>query len=71
MGYDDAQREALRATLEACGAEVVVAGTPVDLAAALGLRIPVVRARYEYASVGSPGLGESVDALLASQGLGQ
>ncbi len=66
VGYDGAQLEGLRQTLEAADAEVVVSGSPFDLAARLGLSKPVVRARYEYADAGSPGLGELVDDFLAS-----
>ena len=66
MGYGDAQRAALRETIEASDAEVVVAGTPIDLAGVLGLTKPVVRARYELEEVESPGLGGVIDAFAAS-----
>jgi predicted GTPase len=66
VGYDAAQLEGLRQTLEAADAEIVVSGTPFDLAARLGLSKPVLRARYEYADASSPGLGELVDDFLAS-----
>jgi predicted GTPase len=66
MGYGEAQRAALRATIEASDAEVVVTGTPIDLAALLGLTKPVVRVRYELEEVESPGLGAAVDAFFAS-----
>jgi predicted GTPase len=65
LGYSADQRAALAATLDAAPADAIVAGTPVDLAALLGLRLPVVRARYEYADVGERGLGGHVDAFLA------
>jgi predicted GTPase len=65
LGYSAAQRAALAATLNATPADVIVAGTPVDLAALLPLRLPVVRARYEYAEASERGLGEIVDAYLA------
>jgi predicted GTPase len=65
MGYDGPQRTALAETIARSGAEVVVAGTPIDLAAALpGLVLPVVRARYAFEETESPGLGELVDAFL-------
>ena len=66
MGYGEAQRAALRATIEASDAEVVVAGTPIDLAAVLGLTKPVMRVRYELEEVDEPGLGAVVDAFAAS-----
>ena len=52
MGYGPAQRAALARTLEAVPAELVVSGTPLDLARLLGLAKPVVRARYAYADAG-------------------
>ena len=65
MGYGAGQRDALRRTIEASGAECVVSGTPMDLRAELDLEIPVVRARYSYADADSPGLGDLVDDFLA------
>jgi predicted GTPase len=65
LGYSESQRAALRDTIESSAAEVVVAGTPIDLAAVLGLRKPVVRARYELEDVDEPGLGAIVDEFLA------
>lgn len=65
LGYSAAQRELLAQTLNAASADVIVTGTPVDLAALLPLRLPVVRARYEYAEASEPGLGAIVDAFLA------
>jgi predicted GTPase len=44
---------------------VVVAATPLDLAALIALEKPVVRARYEFADAGEPTLGSLVDAFLA------
>lgn len=71
LGYDDAQRAALRATIEASAAELVVAATPIDLAAVLGLAKPVVRVRYELEEVEEPGLGAIVDAFAAAQRRGE
>lgn len=62
MGYDDAQLDALRRTIEASPAEVVISGTPIDLARLVRLRKPVVRARYDLADDGE--LGALVDAAL-------
>jgi predicted GTPase len=69
VGYSPAQLDALRRTIEATAAEVVVAATPVDLAALLGIAKPVVRARYEFQDLDSPGLRGSVEHFLASRGL--
>jgi len=64
MGYSAAERAALAATIEASRAEVVVSGTPHDLAQLLGLSKRVVRARYEFAEAETPGLWEEVEAFL-------
>jgi predicted GTPase len=66
-GYGDAQREALRRTIEASDAELVVAGTPIDLAAVLGLAKPVVRVHYELEDLDRPGLGALVDDFVAAR----
>ena len=47
--------------------EVVVCGSPIDLAALLDLDRPVIRARYTYQEVDEPGLGALVDAFVASR----
>jgi predicted GTPase len=70
MGYGEAQREALRRTIEDSAADVVVSGTPIDLAAVLRLTKPVLRVRYELEEVGEPGLGAIVDAFLAAHRAG-
>jgi predicted GTPase len=65
VGYSDAQLAALQATIARAEADLVVAATPMDLAARIAIAKPVVRARYEYADAGEPSLGEIVDAFLA------
>lgn len=64
MGYGDAQLAALRATIAGAACDVVVSGTPIDLAALLAIDTPIVRARYELDEVGEPRLGDLVDAAL-------
>jgi len=64
MGYSAAERAALAATIEASDAELVVSGTPHDLAQLLGLSKRVVRARYEFAEVETPGLWGEIEAFL-------
>jgi len=59
-GYSAAQLAALRATINASRAEVVLAATPIDLARLGGIDRPVVRARYGYADAGTPTLAEVV-----------
>jgi predicted GTPase len=53
MGYSPAQREALRETIDRSIADVVVSGTPIDLARDVGIGKPVVRARYNYQDHGA------------------
>ncbi|RPJ47977.1 MAG: GTPase [Betaproteobacteria bacterium] len=64
MGYSAGQLAALRASINAAEADVVVAGTPIDLAALLQLNKPVVRARYEFAELETPGLWSAVEHIL-------
>ncbi|MDP2398679.1 MAG: cyclic 2,3-diphosphoglycerate synthase [Burkholderiales bacterium] len=64
MGYSPEQLDALRTTIDAVPADVVVAGTPIDLAALLRLNKRVVRARYDFAELDSPGLWDAVRRAL-------
>lgn len=64
LGYDPAALELLQRTINATEADVVVAGTPIDLARAIELDKPVVRAHYAYQDAGDPGLMSHVDAFL-------
>ena len=65
VGYDAAQRAALRETIDRADADVVVAATPVDIARLIAPAKRVVRARYEFAENGA--LGEVVDRWIAGQ----
>jgi predicted GTPase len=65
MGYSPAQLEALRQTINNARADVVVAATPIDLAALIDLDRPVVRARYEFVDSETPGLAAELDRFLA------
>ena len=65
VGYDAHQLDALRRTIEASDADVVVSATPIDLASLLHLSRPIVRARYEYGDAGDPTLGSVVDGFLS------
>ena len=64
MGYSEVQRRALVETVEACSADIVVAGTPIDIAEDLGLSSVVVRARYSYADAGEIRLWDQVSQWL-------
>jgi predicted GTPase len=69
VGYGPKQIDALARTIENSAAEVVVAATPIDLAALLDIDKPIVRARYEFAEAGEPTLGALVDGFLERVGL--
>jgi predicted GTPase len=70
LGYHPAQLEALRATIDAVDADVVVSATPCDIAALIDIAKPVVRARYEFTEDGEPGLGSLVDNFLQEKKIG-
>jgi predicted GTPase len=67
MGYSDRELADLSATIEASGADVVVAGTPADLSRLIATRIPIIRARYEFAEVEAPGLADLVLGFLKTR----
>lgn len=64
MGYGEAHLAALRATINASHADVVLAATPIDLARLGGFSKPIVRARYGYADAGTPTLATLVAQAL-------
>ena len=70
VGYDANQRDDLRAAINGSDAEVVVTGTPIDLARVLDLDKPVVRARYSYADGDGPTLWDHVTRFADARGLG-
>jgi predicted GTPase len=71
VGYSDAELKALGETIDRADADVVVAATPIDLAALFQFNKPVVRARYELAEAGAPTLASIVDEFLERRGLGR
>lgn len=66
IGYSEAQRNALRETIDRSRAEVVIAGTPLDLTALIGPRLPVVRARYEFVPWSRDVLDRALEAVCAA-----
>ncbi|TCS73791.1 putative GTPase [Sulfuritortus calidifontis] len=69
VGYSEAQLAALAQTLDRAEVAAVIAATPIDLAALIRVNKPIVRARYEYAEVETPGLLGEVAAFLRRAGL--
>jgi predicted GTPase len=64
MGYSDDMLRDLQETIDAADVDVVVAGTPIDLAHVVTTRHPIRRARYELEEVGSPTLADALEPLL-------
>jgi predicted GTPase len=64
MGYSAAQLEGLRQTLNRADVDVIVAATPIDLAALIAVNKPILRARYEFAEVETLGLTHVVEQFL-------
>lgn len=69
LGYSPAQIESLRATIAAADADVVVAGTPLDLATLSPTGKRIVRATYEFQEAAEPTLRSMVDAFVDRLGL--
>ncbi len=67
VGYGPAQLAALAATINNSAAEIVVSATPIDLARLVHIDKPVIRARYDYAEDGTPGLSSFVDKFLVDR----
>mgnify|MGYP003374879025 CR=1 FL=1 len=65
VGYARGELDALRQTINATPADLVVSATPIDLAALIQVHKPVVRARYAFAEQETPGLAGMVEAFLA------
>jgi predicted GTPase len=69
VGYSSEQLRALRDTINAAAADVVVSATPCDLTNLIDIEAPVVRARYEFAEAEDPGLASQINAFLREQGI--
>ncbi|MFI5040326.1 MAG: cyclic 2,3-diphosphoglycerate synthase [Acidimicrobiales bacterium] len=64
MGYSELQLAELGATIRAADCDVVVTGTPVDLARLLDAGHPVRRATYELRELGSPSLADVLEPYI-------
>ncbi len=61
LGYGEEQLKSLAASIAAAPVDVVVSGTPIDLAALVSVPQRIIRARYEYADTGEPSLAAVID----------
>jgi len=63
MGYGDEQLAELEATINATDCDVVVTGTPIDLARLIRSRHPIRRARYRLEEIGEPTLADVLEPI--------
>jgi len=66
LGYGEQQRADLEATIDAADCDVVVVGTPIDLARVVKIRKPNVRALYSFEEAGEPQLPGLLRECLAA-----
>jgi predicted GTPase len=65
MGYSDEQLQELEKTINATPCDVVVTGTPIDLARLIRSNFPIRHATYELREVGHPTLDDVLAPLIA------
>ena len=65
MGYSTEQLQELEATINAADCDVVVAGTPVDLARLIHCRHPIRQASYELHELGEPTIEQALAPIIA------
>jgi predicted GTPase len=65
MGYSDEQLRELEQTINAVDCDVVVSGTPIDLARLIESRHPIRRVRYELEELGEPTIADVVAPVAA------
>jgi predicted GTPase len=58
MGYSAKQLQELERTIDAAAPDVIVTGTPIDLAHVIQTRHPIRRTGYELEEIGRPTLEE-------------
>ena len=64
MGYSAAQLRALARTIETSQAELILAATPIDLAALISVSKPIMRVRYAFAEDPAEPLSRTIDVFL-------
>jgi predicted GTPase len=66
MGYGQAQMKDLEATIAACDCDLVLVGTPIDLARVIDIQKPNLRVTYELADEGDVFL-EAIERAVAAK----
>ncbi len=64
MGYGPTQIRELEDTINQCDADLVISGTPIDLARLLKVNKPVLRVRYRLEEKGTPNLESVLSAFV-------
>jgi predicted GTPase len=64
MGYSPEQRHDLERTIDAADPDVIVTGTPIDLAHVIHSHHPVRRASYELEEISTPALAELLAPII-------
>jgi predicted GTPase len=65
MGYGDEQLRELEQTINAADCDVVVTGTPIDLARLVESTHPIRHVRHELDEVGTPTLADVLGPIVA------
>jgi predicted GTPase len=65
MGYSDRQLRELADTIDAADCDLVIAGTPVDLARLIQCRHPIRQVRYELRELGEPTIDQVLAPIIA------
>jgi predicted GTPase len=65
MGYSDEQIQHLGETIDRVECDVVLIGTPIDLARLIELHKPALRVRYDLKEKGEPTVTTAVGQLMA------
>ncbi|MBI5836705.1 MAG: GTPase [Candidatus Eisenbacteria bacterium] len=69
MGYSAEQLKELEDAINAADCDLVLSGTPIDLARIIHPNKPIVRVRYRLQEKGRPNLEEILGAVLARKGV--
>ena len=64
MAYSDEQLAELRSAINRADCDVVVSGTPIDLARLVKTNKPIVRVRYDLKEKSKPDLEEILTEML-------